>query len=124
MKAIIEALYGPGCVEPLMRKLSKVDPLSVKIMLTDLWEIIPDFLLKNEVEMEIEDKDEFEAFKVSILRRATELYPEMAEELSKEFDIDDIDEIVSEANNESDIANEMSNANNEVNNEQTKETGI
>ena len=102
MRAIIEALYGPGCVEPLMRKLSKVDPLSVKIMLTDLWEIIPDFLLKNEVEMEIEDKDEFEAFKVSILRRATELYPEMAQELRKEFEIDDIDEIVSEANNESD----------------------
>ena len=90
MKAIIEALYGPGCVGPLMRKLSKVDPLSVKIMLTDLWEIIPSFLLKNNVEMEIEDKDEFEAFKVSILRRATELYPEMAEELEKEFGIDEL----------------------------------
>ena len=101
MKAIIEALYGPGCVEPLMRKLSKVDPLSVKIMLTDLWEIIPDFLLKNEIEMEIEDKDEFEAFKVSILRRATELYPEMAEELEKEFGIDELSK-------ESDIANEKS----------------
>ena len=73
-----------------MRKLSKVDPLSVKIMLTDLWEVIPSFLLKNNVEMEIEDKDEFEAFKVSILRRATELYPEMAEELEKEFGIDEI----------------------------------
>ena len=97
MKAIIEALYGPGCVEPLMRKLSKVDPLSVKIMLTDLWEIIPNLLLKNEIEMEIEDKDEFEAFKVSILQRTVELYPEMADELRKEFDMDEIDELSNES---------------------------
>ena len=97
MKAIIEALYGPGCVEPLMRKLSKVDPLSVKIMLTDLWEIIPNLLLRSNVEMEIEDKDEFEAFKVSILQRTVELYPEMADELRKEFDMDEIDELSKES---------------------------
>ena len=97
MKAIIEALYGPGCVEPLMRKLSKVDPLSVKIMLTDLWEIIPNLLLRSNVEMEIEDKDEFEAFKVSILQRTVELYPEMADELRKEFDMDEIDELSNES---------------------------
>ena len=97
MKAIIEALYGPGCVEPLMRKLSKVDPLSVKIMLTDLWEIIPNLLLRSNVEMEIEDKDEFEAFKVSILQRTVELYPEMADELRKEFDMDEINELSNES---------------------------